>query len=129
MKKDVSGFSQIRQTLYDLLKGLLVGIVAGAVIALILFIIGFMVGKGQPMTGLEVAKDGLLLLGALGLFILAGMLLIKGKKPERFSGGDGWRRHFKAAGIKMILGTICIALLLLAAAADYLLLWLGGAGL
>lgn len=129
MKKGVSGFSQVRQVLCDLLKGLLLGIAVGAVIALILFVIGFIAGKSQPLMGLEAVKDGLLLLGALGLFILAGMLLIKGKKPERFSGGDGWRRHFKAAGIKTILGSICIALLLLASAADCLLLWLDGTGL
>lgn len=34
---------------------------------------------------LEAAKDGLLLIAALGMFVIAGMLMVKGKNPEKFT--------------------------------------------
>ena len=50
--------------------------------AVILFAGGFLFGSFQIANGFEVVKDGLLLIGAIGLFLVAGMLLAKGKKEN-----------------------------------------------
>lgn len=126
MNKEKHGLQQVQQVLYDLLKGFLFGAAAGIIVALVLFLAGFFIGGMSLAAGLETAKNGLLLIGALGLFILAGMILVKGKKPERFSAGNGWRRHFKAVGIKSVIGAVCVAILIIASVADYLILWMKG---
>ena len=50
--------------------------------ALVLFGLGALVSSRRLAGGLEAAKDGLFLVVALELFVLAGMLMLKGKKPE-----------------------------------------------
>ena len=107
--------------LRDLAKALGIGAAGAAVIALILFVIGFAAGGTGALSGLEAAKDGLLLVGAVGLFVLAGMLLVKGKKPEKFAAGNGWRRHFKAVGIKSVIGAVCVAVIIVASIVDYIM--------
>ena len=76
---------------------------------------------GGLSSGLEAAKTVLLMTGSMGMFLLAGMLLVKGKKPEALSNSSGWRRHFRAAGVKTVLAAGCLAFVLAAAAADWLL--------
>jgi hypothetical protein len=124
MNQEKSLSRKITQMLKDLGKAFLIGAAAGLVIALCLFAVGFLAGGCKPLGGLEAAKDGMFLIAAVGLFILAGMLLIKGKKPEQFSAGNGWRKHFKIIGIKSVMGMICVGILLIAAIADYLMLML-----
>jgi hypothetical protein len=108
----------------DLGKAFLIGAAAGVVLSLLLFLIGFFAGKFSLTGGLEVAKDGMFLISAIGFLILAGMLLIKGKKPEQFSEGNGWRKHFKIIGVKSVIGLVCVGILLVATIADYLMLLL-----
>lgn len=110
-----------KQILRDLFKASAVGFAAALTLGIVLLAVGGLAGGGL-YAGLEAAKDGLLLLGALGIFLLAGMLLAKGKKPEKFGKDNGWKRHFQVLGIKMVLGVLCICFLLVASAADYLLL-------
>lgn len=105
--------------LRDLLKAFLIGCAAAAVLFAVSFLIGMIAGGVDG--GLEAAKTVLLLAASLGMFLLAGLLLMKGKKPERFSAEDSWRKHFRAAGLKSVLAACCLAALLAAAAADYLL--------
>lgn len=118
MKKNL--LQNLQEILRDFAKAFLMGAVAGLAAALLFFLIGLALGGLQ--NGLEAAKDGLLAIGALGLFVLAGMLLVKGKKPEQFDLNDGWRKHFKIIGMKSVMGMICVVILLIAAVADYVLL-------
>jgi hypothetical protein len=111
-----------KQILYDLGKAFFIGAAAGVLAALLLFVIGFFTGGISLMNGLEVAKDGMFLFGAIGLFLLAGMILVKGKKPEKFMKENGWQKHFKIIGIKSVMGMFCVGILLIAAIADYLML-------
>jgi hypothetical protein len=106
--------------LRDIVKAFVIGLVAGLVIAVVLFVVGLIYGSGSLASGLEVAKDGLFLTGALGLFVLAGLLLVKGKKPEKDMADNGWRRHFRVIGVKVVVGMICVGVLLVAASVDYL---------
>lgn len=55
------------------------------------------------------------------LFVLAGMLLLKGKKGERpLADMEGWRRHFAVIGPKSVLGAMAAGVVIAAIAADYL---------
>jgi hypothetical protein len=105
--------------LRDLGKALLLGLAGAAVVLLTVLGIGSIAGGLSG--GLEAAKTVLLMTGSMGMFLLAGMLLVKGKKPEALSNSSGWRRHFRAAGVKTVLAAGCLAFVLAAAAADWLL--------
>lgn len=110
-----------KQVLCDVVKAYLIGTAAGMASALVLFAAGFMAGGWKLQKGLETARDGLMLAGAAGFFLLAGMLLIKGQKPEKFMPDNGWRRHFGAIGIKSVIGIICMAVLMVGISMDYLI--------
>lgn len=105
--------------LRDLGKAFLLGLAGAAAVFLTALGIGAIAGGLSG--GLEAAKTVLLVTSALGMFLLAGMLLVRGKKPEAFSDAAGWRRHFRAAGVKAVLAAGCLAFALAAAAADWLL--------
>ena len=64
---------------------------------------------------------GLLLIAAIGMFVIAGMLMVKGKNPEKFTQKEKWRVHFAVLGYKSVFAVLCVSWVLWAAAADYLL--------
>lgn len=107
--------------LIDLVKTAIIGLAASAVIGGVLFLGGFFAGGFRTANGLEAGKDGLLLIASLGMFLLAGMLLSKGKKPEQFAEKESWRKHFKVIGYKTAIGVVCLALLGAASVFDVLL--------
>lgn len=107
---------------HDVLKLLLVGIAAAAAVGLLLLGGGVLFGENGIRSGLETAKDGLLICFSLGLFLLAGMLLRKGKKPEQFDKNNGWRKHFSIVGPKIAIAVVCAAFLIVASVADYILM-------
>ncbi len=111
-----------KDLLRDGAKAFVIGLIFSAALGAVLFLAGFFIRGLAVASGLEVMKDGLLLVAALALFTIAGMLLVKGKNPEKFSKKNGWRKHFRVMGYKSVLGIICAAVLLAASAADYALL-------
>lgn len=111
-----------KAVLKDLVKILLVGLVAGLVIFLVLFGAGFLLGKGAVLTGLETAKNGLFVCTSLTLFVVAGMLMIKGKKPEKKPEEDGWRKHFQVIGLKTVIFMLSMSFLFWASLVDYVML-------
>ena len=105
----------------DVLKALGLGIAGGILLGLVAGILGALVGGAGLSSGLEAAKDALLFVAALMLFVLAGMLLLKGKKGERpLADMEGWRRHFAVIGPKSVLGAMAAGVVIAAIAADYL---------
>ena len=108
--------------LLDLLKAVAIGLSLAGALGLLLFALGWLFGGFAVTNGLEAAKDGLLILGAVGLFIVAGMLLIKGKKEEKIDLKNGWRKHFRVIGTKTMLAVVCVGILLIASLADSLLM-------
>ena len=114
----------VKKAALDVLKAFIIGVAAAAATAVILFA-GFFFGSFQIVNGFEVVKDGLLLIGAIGLFLVAGMLLAKGKKEnadEKKEAKNGWRQHFSVVGLKTVVLMISAAFLLLASVADLILL-------
>lgn len=58
----------VKKAALDVLKAFIIGVAAAAATAVILFACGFLFGSFQIVNGFEVVKDGLLLIGAIGLF-------------------------------------------------------------
>lgn len=113
---------KVKDWLQDGLKALGIGVLASSVAGMMLFLCGFIFNHFTLLSGLEVAKNGLLLVVAIGLFLIAGMLMVKGKKPEKLDENNGWKKHFQLMGYKAVMGIICIAILIVASAVDYLIL-------
>ena len=113
----------VKKAALDVLKAFIIGVAVAAATAVILFAGGFFFGSFQIVNGFEVVKDGLLLIGAIGLFLVAGMLLAKGKNAdEKKEAKNGWRQHFSVIGLKTVVLMISVAFLLLASVADLILL-------
>ena len=113
----------VKKVALDVLKAFIIGVAAAAATAVILFACGFLFGSFQIVNGFEVVKDGLLLIGAIGLFLVAGMLLAKGKNAdEKKEAKNGWRQHFSVVGLKTVVLMISAAFLLIASVADLILL-------
>ena len=109
----------VKKVALDVLKAFIIGVAAAAATAVILFACGFLFGSFQ------IVKDGLLLIGAIGLFLVAGMLLAKGKKEnadEKKEAKNGWRQHFSVVGLKTVVLMISAAFLMIASVADLILL-------
>lgn len=116
--------NKVKKGLQDILKALAIGFLISIVAGVVLFLFGFFLGHLTMLSGLEVAKNGLLLVITADLFLMAGMLMIKGKKPEESSEHTGWKKHFHLIGYKTVMGIICIAVLIVASVVDYLILLL-----
>lgn len=115
----------VKKAALDVLKAFIIGVAVAAATAVILFAGGFFFGSFQIVNGFEVVKDGLLLIGAIGLFLVAGMLLAKGKKEnadEKKEAKNGWRQQFSVVGLKTVVLMISAAFLLIASVADLILL-------
>ena len=115
----------VKKAALDVLKAFIIGVAVAAATAVILFAGGFFFGSFQIVNGFEVVKDGLLLIGAIGLFLVAGMLLAKGKKEnadEKKEAKNGWRQYFSVVGLKTVVLMISAAFLLIASVADLILL-------
>lgn len=106
--------------LKDIVKALGIGLVTAVGLAVVLFAIGALTDSRRVATGLEIAKDGLFLGVALELFLLAGMLLLKGKKPEPSLKEKGWEEHFQVISVKPVLVLIAVAWIAVASVLDYI---------
>lgn len=114
--------NKVKDWLTDGLKALGIGLIASGMAGMVLFLCGFIFSHFTLLSGLEVAKNGLLLVVVIGLFLIAGMLMVKGKKPEKWTQNNGWKKHFQLMGYKTVMGIICIAVLLVASLVDYVIL-------
>ena len=106
---------KIKNICRDLGRAFTIGLLSGGAAAAVLLLGGFLFGGFTFRAALEAAKDGLLLIAALG------MLMVKGKNPEKFTQKEKWRVHFAVLGYKSVFAVLCVSWVLWAAAADYLL--------
>lgn len=104
----------------DLCKAAAVGLAVAAVLALVLAGGGALFGGNGVHSAVEAAKDGLLMIFALLLFVVAGMLLIKGKKQEQIRLDQNWRKHFRVIGPKTMLLALAAGMLAVIYAVDAL---------
>lgn len=104
----------------DLCKAAAVGLAVAAVLALVLAGGGALFGGNGVHSAVEAAKDGLLMIFALLLFVVAGMLMIKGKKQEQIRLDQNWRKHFAVIGPKTMLLALAAGMLAVIYAVDAL---------
>ena len=104
----------------DLCKAATVGLAVAAVLALVLAGGGALFGGNGVHSAVEAAKDGLLMIFALLLFVVAGMLLIKGKKQEQIRLDQNWRKLFAVIGPKTMLLALAAGMLVVIYAVDAL---------
>ena len=104
----------------DLCKAAAVGLAVAAVLALVLAGGGALFGGNGVHSAVEAAKDGLLMIFALLLFVVAVMLLIKGKKQEQIRLDQNWRKHFAVIGPKTMLLALAAGMLAVIYAVDAL---------
>lgn len=107
----------------DVLKVAALGLVAGAVIALVFFSGGALIGGGVA-DGVETSRNALFVVAAVLLFIVAGMILIKGKRAEPSFAENGWRKHFDVIGPKVALGVLAVTVAAWAVVMDYVQFYL-----
>ena len=98
--------------LLDVCKAAAIGIGIAAVLGLVLAGAGALFGSNGIHSAVEAAKDGLLLVFAVLLLIVAGMLLIKGKKQENIRLDENWRKHFPVIGPKTMLLALAAGMLM-----------------
>ena len=112
---------KIKEICRDLGRAFIIGLLSGGAAAAVLLLGGFLFGGFTIRAALEAAKDGLLLISALSMLLIAGMLMVKGKNPEKFTQKEKWRGHFAVLGYIGVCAVLCVSWILWAAAADYLL--------
>lgn len=102
----------------DLCKAAAVGVGVSIAIGLVLAGGGALFGSNGVHSAVETAKNGLLLVFAFLLLIVAGMLLIKGKKQEQIRLNTGFRKHFAVIGPKSMLLALAVGMLATIIAVD-----------
>ena len=102
----------------DLCKAAAVGVGISVAIGLVLSSGGALFGSNGVHSAVEAAKNGLLLVFAFLLLIVAGMLLIKGKKQEQIRLNTGFRKHFAVIGPKSMLLALAVGMLVTIIAVD-----------
>ena len=102
----------------DLCKAAAVGVGISVAIGLVLAGGGARFGSNGIHSAVEAAKNGLLLVFAFLLLIVAGMLLIKGKKQEQIRLNTGFRKHFAVIGPKSMLLALAVGMLVTIIAVD-----------
>ena len=108
--------------LHDVFKALLAGSLLAAACFVLSWACGRLFGSRGMLSGLEAAKDALCVLTAVQLFLLAGALLQKGKRPASFRAEEnGWQRRFRVLGPRAVLLCFALAAAAFAALADALL--------
>ena len=68
---------KIKNICCDLGRAFTIGLLSGGAAAAVLLLGGFLFGGFTFRAALEAAKDGLLLIAALGMFVIAGMLMVR----------------------------------------------------
>lgn len=110
----------IKAFFHDLGLSALLGLAAAAALSAVLFAAGFLLRQFQPREGLVFVRGGLLITGALGLFVCAG-LLIRPQKGGKLRENPQWKQRFRLFGLLPAVGTAAIVMLALASAVDYVL--------
>ena len=99
--------------LRDAGKALLLGLAVAAGVFVLLFAVGLVSHGFSALAGLDLARRGLFIVGALALLVSAGALLLP-EKAAAVREKDRWGAHFGRFGLFGVL--FCAAAAILAAA-------------
>lgn len=110
-----------KKLLHDIIKSIKIGLFLGVICGIVFFLLGFLIGKNLE-NGLEVGKNGTLLISSLGIFLVAGAIMIKGKSKEELPHYlKQWKEVFYLLNFKWVLAIICFVFLGIASLFDWLL--------
>ena len=113
-KKDGNRFAAF---LKDAGKALLIGLAVAAGVFLLLFVVGLVSHGFSALAGLELARRGLFIVGALALLISAGALLLP-EKAAAVREKDRWAAQFGRFGLFGVLFCAAVAILAVAGVLD-----------
>lgn len=109
----------MRLVIMDVVKISVIGLITAIVITGAFFLLGIIVGEHNILSGIEIAKNGTLIVSSIGFFLLAGMIITKGKQSTKIQLQNSWKKHFHIIGYKTSVGVISIAFILMATIMDY----------
>lgn len=109
----------VKLVIRDVVKIFIIALITAIVITGVFFLFGIIVGEHNILSGIEVAKNGTLIVSSIGFFLLAGMIISKGKQSAKIQLQDSWKKHFHIIGYKTSVGVISIAFILMATIMDY----------
>ncbi len=113
----------IRKIVKDSIKTIGLGVAISVGLFVMLCAIGSLSGGFRIAAGLETARAGMFIAGALGLFVLAGSNLFFRQKQE-WKHKDAWKKMYAVFSYKVVLGMISAVVLLLASALEYVMYYL-----
>ncbi len=111
---------KITGALCDAGKSLLAGAAIAVCVLLVLTAAGALVHGFALSAGLDLARRGLLILGALALFVSAGALVMDSKAASLRTDAR-WKKHFCQLGLFGVLFFAAVAVLLVAGILDAVL--------
>lgn len=103
--------------LKDAGKAFLLGLAVAAGVFILLLAVGAVSHGFSALAGLELARRGLFIVGALALLVSAGALLLP-EKAASVREKDGWTAHFGRFGLFGVLFCAAAAVLLVAGVLD-----------
>lgn len=111
--------NKTKEVVEDILKAFI--IVAGitSVIVILCMLIGVLINQGDLVKGLIIAERIVLLIGGLGLLVIAGMLLkTDGLRPLIHK--RQWKNYFKRLYFSHVFFLFCVGFLFFGGLLDYL---------
>ena len=121
MKKR-TGKEILTALLHDIAISVMGGLAAALGLAILLALIAGIVSGFQANTILNVLRSGLLIVGAMCLFVLSGVMLGQ-KSNEKIRSSQKWKELFHFLGPAPVLFFISATILAIAGVVDYIV-WL-----
>lgn len=110
----------IKNWLHDTMTALGMGLLFTVALSVVLLFLSAILSGFQLMVMGNVLRSGLLIVGALTLFVVAGLLLwAKGSKRVRQQ--ERWTRIFQCFGLAPVLLILAVIILAAAGMVDYIL--------
>jgi len=114
---------KIMYFLKDVIKSLKVGIVVSIILILLSALFGSIAKQGDVILILDIVKNTLFFIGALGLFVFAGFTA-KRESRRPLEHKDQWKEHFKVLNFVNVLMVIDITILISGILLDKIILYM-----
>lgn len=102
----------------DIIKAILIGLIISSLIAIVFGIIGLTINGGDFSKALRVSQQGLFVIGALTLIVVAALFL-KRDGRRGLEDKDGWKSQFKVMNFSMVILIVGVFILLVGGMLDY----------
>lgn len=111
--------NKLKEVVEDILKAFVIIVGVTSIIVILSMLIGILINQGNLIKGLIIAERIVLLIGAMGLLVVAGMFLKSdGLKPLVHQ--RQWRSYFKRLYFSHVFFLFCIGFLFWGGLLDYL---------